>query len=174
MTILNGFIATLVTILGGLLGAMGGAENSSKALRRIILPAIITVIAYFQTASLYVLSIMTMTFARLGYGLPSPDDDKPSILGKFFFDIFNGNMFLANVFTRGTIGVITCFTLLSVPIIKHNWGTYTLSCALIIFAYSCLSWRDLGVFQFFKWQLLWSEALLYGTITLASLILILK
>ena len=170
----NSFITILVTVIGALLGAMGGAEHSSKLFRRLVLPGMITSIAYWQTESILTLSIMAMTFTRIGYGLPSPDDDKPSVLGKFFFDLFNGNILLANIFTRGTIGLLTCLTLISIPIIKHNWGTYIISCALILLAYTCISWRDLGVYQFFKWQLLWSETILYGTITLASLILVMK
>ena len=171
----NSLITILATVLGGLLGAMGGAEHSSKLFRRLILPGMITGIAFWQTESILTISIMLMSvILGMGYGVPSPDDSKPSIIGKFFYELFNQNLFWTNVFTRGSIGLLICLSLLSIPFIKHNWKIYMISCVLILFAYTCISWRSLGTYQFFKWNLLWSETILYGTIAFASLILVMK
>lgn len=171
----NSLITILATVLGGLLGAMGGAEHSSKLFRRLILPGMITGIAFWQTESILTISIMLMSvILGMGYGVPSPDDSKPSIIGKFFYELFNQNLFWTNVFTRGTIGVMVCLSLISIPIIRHNWKLYTIVCGAIIFAYTMISWRDLGVYQFFKWQLLWSETILYTIIALGTLILVMK
>ena len=174
----NSLITILATVLGALLGAMGGAEHSSKLFRRLLLPGMITSIVYWQTESILTLSIMLMGLIfGIGYGIPSIDDGKPSKLGEFYFNLLPYNKYIdlwANVCTRGTIGVMVCLSLISIPLVKHNWTSYILSCALIIFAYTCISWKDCGVYQFFKWQLLWSETILYGIITIASLILVMK
>jgi hypothetical protein len=172
---MNSLIIILTTFIGGILGAMGGAEHSSKMFRRLLLPGIITGVVCWYAQSLLTLSIMLMgVIFGMGYGIPCPDDPKPSIIGKFFYALCHQNEFWANIFTRGSLGAMICLMLISIPVTKHNWNVYILSCALILFAYTCLSWRPLGVYQFFKWQLLWSETILYAIITLASLILVMK
>lgn len=61
-------------VLGGLLGALGGADKSSKSYRRFVLPALLTSFAFGYTESVFVISIMSMSFAlSLGYGIPSED-----------------------------------------------------------------------------------------------------
>jgi signal transduction histidine kinase len=104
--------------------------------------------------------------------LPGPGDPKPSKLGEFFLNLCKQNKFWANTLTRTVIGILVCLSLVSIPIIKHNWLIYGFCMVGIILTYALLSWRDLGTYYLFKKPLLWSETLLYGIITLGSILII--
>jgi hypothetical protein len=171
----NSRIVVIGAVLGGILGAMGGAEHSSKLFRRLLLPGVLTAIAYWQTESILTISIMFMGIIfGIGYGIPSSDDDKPSIIGNFFYNPCHHNLFWTNIFTRGTIGLLVCASLISLPIINHNWKMYLMACGMILWAYVRISWEDMGVYKFFKWQLLWSETIVYSVIAFETLILVMK
>ncbi len=75
-------------VLGGLLGSLGGADNSSKSYRRFFIPALLTSFAFSNTYSVFVITIMFMSLAlSMGYGIPS-EDDAGSFLGRFFLKLF--------------------------------------------------------------------------------------
>lgn len=169
---LTNIYATILPFLGGLLGALGGADNSSKTFRRIILPILIMGLAFLKTESILTLTIMLMIFPlSKGYGIPG-EGDAGSSLGRFWYNVFNQNHLLADIFTRGTIGLLICITLLSIPIIKKNWLIYGLCCIFIISVNCLISWRNLGTYTLFGKMLTWSETITWGTITLSAVLMI--
>ena len=159
----------------GLLGALSGADRSSKIFRRFLMPISITGFAFWITESIFTLTIMSMSvILGLGYGIPDATDPKPSTIGLFFFKLSNGNIWLANISTRILIGKLLALSLISIPIIKHNWITYGLCSFGIILSYAIISWRDLGTYYLFGRQLSWTETIIYLLLTLFSIIIILK
>jgi hypothetical protein len=169
-------------VLGGLLGALGGADKSSKSYRRFVLPALLTSFAYSNTESLLVISVMSMSGAlSLGYGIPGvgyPENttvDSGSAIGRFFYKLFKKNLLLANIFTRATIGLLIAISFISLPIIKHNWIIYS-ACSLgIILTNGLISFRNFGSYKLFGKELSWVETINWGLITLfGTLIIYLK
>lgn len=161
-----------LSVVCGILGALSGAEHSCKFFRRFLIPLCLSGFSFWRSESILDLIILTMSFAfSLGYGMPSPDDPKPSTLGAFWYNICNENVFWANVFTRTTIGLLVCISLVSIPLIRKNFVTYTIGCVIILLSYGILSWRDLGTYTVFKRQLLVSETLIYGIIATVGVLL---
>jgi hypothetical protein len=154
-------------LLIAILGALGGSENSSKGIRRFGITGILTILALVSLHNFLVLSIMLGAFVfAIGYGIPS-GDDKGSGLGRFYFNIFKTEL-LANIFTRGTVGLLLNITWLSIPILKGNWISYFISSILIISTYSFVSWRGIGIYTIkIKdkiYSLLYSDLIVYGVI----------
>jgi hypothetical protein len=178
----NGFLGLIVVVLGAVLGALGGAENSSKSFRRVLIPLILTGFAYLNTQSIPVLTIMTMCFAlTIGYGIPSlpilPDidsGDEGSAVGRFWFNLFKKNEILANIGTRGTIGLLIGLSLISVSIINHNWLFYGIGCIGIILTNALVSWQNWGQYTLFNRKLNYSDTLNWGLITLFGVLIIIK
>jgi len=162
--------ASILPILGGLLGAIGGSGN--KGARRILIPLLITGLAYADTESIFVITIMSMCgWLSMGYGIPD-STDRGSFLGRFYFNIFNQNNLLANIFTRGTIGLLIALSLISVPIIKKNYIIYILCSLCIIFTNALISWRGFGTYHLFGKELSWIETINWGLITLFTVLII--
>jgi len=160
-----------ITILIALLGAYGGQGH--KSYRRMGIPIMIVLFSLCQLKNLWTLTIFSMIGAfSTGYGIPSPDDDDPSSLGKFWMKVFKNNEYLANIFTRGTIGFLVSLSLLSIPILKTNWIIYIISSLLLIGTYGMISWRDLGVIKMGDCNLLVTDLIVYGVIGLFGGILI--
>lgn len=158
----------------GIMGALGGADNSSKSLRRIFIPFALFGFAFTQLENIYVITIMFLSFVfAIGYGIPDATDEG-SALGRFWYKFWNKNHRLADIFTRGTVGVLASLALISIPVLKHNWKIYVLCSLGIILTYAFISWRNLGQYRLFNRNLNWSETLTYGLITLFTVILILK
>ncbi len=159
-------------ILLAFLGAETGSDNGKKWNRRFIIPLSLFGTAYSHLESILTITIMSMMGAfSLGYGIPGVGDEG-SALGRFWSKVVNTKKYLtrrtlADIFTRGTIGLLVCATVLSIPIINKNWVVYAGDCLCILLAYSGLSWRGLGRYWLFGKELLWSETLLYGTISSA-------
>ncbi|MFX0084319.1 MAG: hypothetical protein ACFFAU_01495 [Candidatus Hodarchaeota archaeon] len=159
-----------LVIATALLGAYGGQGH--KEYRRIYIPLIIMILALLRLRNLLTLTIMSMAgFLSMGYGIPDPPDEGSS-LGKFWLKIFKGNEYWANVFTRGTIGLLVSLSLISIPISKGNWIMYLIGCGLIKLTYAFMSWRDLGVINIEDKHLLKSDLLTYGIVGLAGGLLI--
>ena len=169
---ITNILSSIVPILGGLLGAWAGADQTSKAWRRFAIPTLIMGLAFLKTDSVLIITIMFMAFVlSKGYGIPGGGNSGSS-LGRFWYNIFNGNHFLADVFTRGTIGIMIGISLLSIPLINQNWLVYGLGCLGIILVQSLISWRDLGTFILFGKMLTWSEAITWGVVTLMAVCMI--
>jgi len=158
------------------LGALSG--QNWKWLRRFIIPLLVTIYAYFLLQNWWVLSCYLMAFPlSLGYGTVSPDDDKPSWLGKIAYKLFPKSQFLQNVFARGIVGKLISLSMLSVPLITHNWLSYAIGSWIIIGIWSLVSWRAFGsipVKLFNKeYQLLNVDLVVYG-VTACALVLIIN
>ena len=158
-----------VAILTALLGAMGGQGH--KQYRRIYIPLFITILAFlyigFNYWTLVFIMLMILPFS-IGYGIPCPSDEDPSAFGSFWYRISHQNDLLANILTRGTIGLMVSLSLIPIPIIKRNWLLYTIASLLIIITYSNFAWRDLGVLKMGEKHLLWSDLIVYGIIGLGA------
>jgi len=160
----------LLPIFGGIFGAIGGAGN--KGARRIMIPLSLMGLAYADTESIYVITIMSMCgFLSMGYGIPGKED-KGSFLGRFWMKLTKNNHKLSDIFTRGTIGLLISFSLLSIPIIKHNWLVYGLGSLGIILTNALISWRGFGTYYLFKKELSWVETITWGLITLFAVLII--
>ena len=161
-----------------MLGADGGADNTSKLWRRLGIPLLITLIALIVIKRWEVLSIMSlMAVLSIGYGLPcSYSGDEGSPLGRFWYNFFHMNStyqyIRANIFTRGTIGLLSCLTFLSIPIIKSNYFIYIIGSVITILVYAFLSWKTLGSVTIFGKSLIWSEIIPYSTLTIFAMFLI--
>ena len=157
----------------GFLGAFAGSDGTSKMWRRAGIPALTTVVAYvtlgFQLG--WIKSLLSITCMSLwgalaiGHGIPS-DNDEGSVLGRFYYRLFKENHLLADIFTRGTIGIIQSISLISLPILKGNWFVYFICSLGIILGQAITSWRSWGV-QLLKmgnktYHLLWSDIVNYS------------
>ena len=145
--------------LVGFLRAFGGSSGTSKNWGRIGVALLATVYAYVHLypligliKAIWALSIMTMAGAiAMGHGIPDngyPEDptvDEGSTLGRFFYNLFNCNHLLADIFTRGLIGVMITTSLLVMPIVKGNWILYVLCGFGIVISQATISWRGFGV-----------------------------
>lgn len=170
---MNIIIAGLVGVIGGLLGAYGGACQTSKNWRRLGIPILLTVISLCFVFHWLILSILTMIAVLcIGYGIPDIYGDEGSPLGRFYFRLFNDSELYANIFTRGTVALLACLTLIYIPILSGEWIKYTLSSVGIIAIFSILSWRSLGsVYIINKW-LIWAEVLTYGALSLGAMLML--
>jgi len=166
-------LGLLLGIIGGLLGAWGGAEKTSTAWRGIGIPLFITAIALVVLQHWFVLSLLfAMAVYSIGYGVPEyrdvPYKDDGSPLGRFYYKLFKGNHLLTDIFTRGTIGILVSLCLISLPILIGGffiWSAYIISSVIIVAVYSTLSWRSLGGFMFLKKYLTFSEFVTYYAFT---------
>ena len=169
--------------IGGLLGSLGGTDGVSKSVRRFGIPIIITLFALCTLHNRWCISIMFMSFAlAMGYGIPDIRD-AGSTLGQFWARIFPYHVLLktpkdrklrllADIFTRATIGVLICISMLVVPILRGNWGIFSLCSIGIIGVYALVSWRGLGTFKFNNKRLLWSEFWTYSCLVIMAQIMI--
>jgi len=129
-------------ILFGLLG--GGGGQGWKELRRYGIPCVSTIYALYIIHNLWVLTILSQIgVLSIGYGIPDSTDEG-SALGRFFYKMFHQKELWANIFTRGTIGLLMCLTMLSIPILKGSWLSYVVGCIIIIASYAGLSWQGIG------------------------------
>lgn len=168
------FKIPLLTFFGGICGAMGGADNSSKAIRRILLPLSYSGLLYQQTENILSFLLMSLSgILSMGYGIPD-QSDTGSTLGKFWYKIFKGSHFWSDIFTRGTIGIFEIIILTIVPFLKSNWKNYILCSCIVLISNIFISWQNLGTYQLFNRKLSWSETILYGLITLSVVYLILQ
>jgi len=183
LVILSGIKVVGIGMICGLLGAWAGADGTSKNWRRLLIPAILTVSALLVLHNLYCLSILVMAGAlSLGYGIPEPIynnehqivgySDDGSDIGGFWYDVCEGDMLITNYLTRGTVGLLVCISLSSIPFIKQNWITYLLCSAVIMTVYVTLSWRSIGCFKFRGKNLTWAEGVTYTTLGLMASIII--
>lgn len=179
--LLNKLLSLIIVPLGALLGALGGAGQ--KSLRRVLIPISITGLAYLQLESILTLTIISMIGAlSAGYGIPEFEEhggsimpievDKGSAIGRFWYNLFHQNHLLADVFTRGTCGLFISLSLISIPIIKHNWLVYGLCSLGIILTQSLISWRNLGSYKLFNKELSWVETITWGLIVLFAVLII--
>lgn len=165
----------LLPLIGAYLGALGGQGN--KAMRRILLPIIFSIIGTISLESYWGILLGTFgAWTAIGYGIP--DDygvvcrDEGSTLGRFWYNLLNHNHRLADIFTRGTVGLGMCITGLVCPILKANWVIYVLGCLLIMIGQTVFSYRGWGEVKVFGTNLLVSDLINYGLIFTGYLLML--
>ena len=170
-------ITSIISVITGLLGSLGGSEGVSKMWRRLGVPLLLVSIALLVLNNWWVLTIglLGVVFS-IGYGQISINDPVPSKLGKFFYDKFNGNLRLSEMATRGTLGLLQGLCLLCIPIIKGNWQMYfMISIGIflvnVIFGGEAIIKKE-GMFTFLGKKLLWEEFWIYFFLALLTCILI--
>jgi hypothetical protein len=160
------------SIIGGILGALGGTDNSSKIFRRFSLPLFLSGTAWQHLHHWCAFSILGMIpILHIGYGIPD-QTDKGSLLGRFFMRLFHNNILLANIFTRGLIGCLIGSTLTPIMIYKHNYILYIIGLYLIKSIFAFVSWQSIGGFEFNGKKLIWSEFIPYFIVSIVTLALI--
>jgi len=157
-----------IGIIGGLLGAWGGADGTSKAWRRVGLTILYTAYALFKFRSIWALSI-GLIFIPLTFGYGVPDStDSGSTLGKFYYNLFKkfkNQHLLTDILTRGTIALLCMLCVIVAPIINGYWLKYILFSLLTILTFITISYRNLGTFEFKGKNLSISEILTWSITT---------
>lgn len=130
-------------------GAWGGQWNHWP--RRFFFPGIMMLLAFIYIHSPWVLTVYIMSvWLSLGYGIPdddyktNPSADRGSALGMFFYKLFNNSKLLANIFTRGTVGLLISSSMLSIPILKEKWVSFLVGSAITILVWAIVAWRGFG------------------------------
>ena len=175
----------LLPLIGAYLGSLGG--QGVKEWRRVVLPIFFSIIGVICLESYW--GILLGTFAiwtAIGYGIPEPiydsgSDcteiidyvDEGSFLGRFFYNLFNHNHFLADIFTRGTVGLGMGLTGLVCPILKGNWLFYFIGLLFILIGQTVFSWKGLGEVNIFGKNLLRSDLWNYGFIFTGYMLMLL-
>jgi hypothetical protein len=70
----------------------------------------------------------------IGYGIPDNHSDDGSTLGAFWYHKTKSHL-LADIFMRGTVGLLACIALIVLPIISGAWLKYAGACLLMVGAY---------------------------------------
>lgn len=165
---LNIIIISIIAVIGGLLGALGGSTN--KLYRRLGIPTLLAFLGFlFKNPNSLYIYLWTLIM-YIGYGIPTIDG-KGSYLGRFWFWIFKGNELKTNIVTRGTLGVLYSIALIIIGVLSHNINllliTIPLTLGSVIVFGAVLK---LGVVTLFKKQLLLNELFTYTGLTLAGLL----
>lgn len=102
---LIGYWAIPVAISSSILWAIGGRFGHKYRVFGVPICSYGAVISVTHNWWAIVPGVLTGAILSIGYGIPDviPPFDEGSALGRFWFKVFKGNAFLANLFTRGTI-----------------------------------------------------------------------
>ena len=102
-------VASLTSLLWALAGKYG------HAIRMWLIPLVVygTVFALGAHIGAVISYFLTAATFSIGWGIPDVNDQKGSWLGNMFYDMFNKNPFLANLFTRGTIYLLLALSSIS-------------------------------------------------------------
>ena len=170
-------ISYITPLITGILGAFGGADHTSKSWRRVGIPITLAGVSWLNGYGLIslILGLFGICFS-IGYGIPNPNTgDKGSGIGAFWYKLFKGNHFLADLFTRGTVGISFGIIAGIYGLIKGN-GLFSFIAlpAGIIAGSSSLLFRKLGSFKLLGKQLTWDELGVNGLLGITALLQILK
>jgi hypothetical protein len=173
MIILTIIVMLILTAICGFAASWTG-QGGNKNWRRVFVPAVsaafgIVFLGFWQ------IFIMARSGAiSMGYGIPDPTDEG-SVLGRFWFKVMGEDPYKASIFTRGTIGIMECLGILSIPIVSHRWILWILASSLLV--WNNIFWGAIkekeGHFNFAGKEMLWEEFALHGIDTLIIFILIL-
>lgn len=171
LTKLKNYILFLGSLVAGLLGAWGGAENTSKSWRRILIPILLSIIGIIFTQSWIPIIILLWIFVfSAGYGVPD-ETDEGSDIGAFWYKITKGNSRLTDILTRGTIGLLFAIVLSIISLFKGNWGILIITGSLCVLgSVGSLLFRKLATFKLFGKQLTWDEFGVNSILGLAGLL----
>jgi hypothetical protein len=171
MTIFLIVLAIILSGAAGLAGALTGA-GAPKPLRRVGVPLISMVFALVILWRWQLVFLMARAgVLSQGYGTPSPDDDKPSAIGAFWYRIFNKDSKKTAIATRAAIGLQECLVLSLIPFSTGHWFWYLPACVVIIgtWVYFGAIKQNEGTFEFFGKPLLWEEFLIHSVNTFTYL-----
>lgn len=114
-------VKLVLSLLCGFLGTWAGAKGTEKHWRRFVIPFILSSygILIHHNAWYLLLFCISIPFS-MGYGIPDSTDDG-STIGSFFYRLFRDKnlterKLLANIFTRGTIGLLVGISAIIIPI----------------------------------------------------------
>lgn len=180
MTVFLIFLAFVLSCVSGLAGALTGA-GAPKLLRRVGVPFVSMVFALAILLRWQAIFLMSRAAVlSQGYGIPNPSDPKPSVVGKFWYDIFfylssAGNFFMApgneeeivrraDIATRATMGLQECLVLALTPIMTGRWFWYMPACAVLIgtWVYFGAIRKNEGTLHLFGKELLLEEVYIHG------------
>lgn len=162
---INFLSIVILSLIAGVLGAMGGAEHLNKNFRRVGVPIVTSLLGFIILHSLWSIMLMARSAGlSLGYGMPGPSDPKPSSIGGFWYKIFNGNLKLTRSFTRFTVGLVECIMMCTIPILTGAWGLYIISSLLVIANHITLGAivTGEGTYKLFGKTLLKEESYIHG------------
>ena len=110
----------------------------------------------------------------MGYGVPSPNDDKWSTLGTFWYKIFKGDHKKTDIAIRITVGAIKAIPFIVIPILSGKWALYAIVSVLAIAVNGFIGgyWHPRQMITVFKKKLLLEKFLIYFGETLLYQILI--
>lgn len=148
--LLQTFTNVGLILIIAMLGAIAG--QGPKMLRRFILPAVVTIYAYFMLQNWWVLTCYLISLPlSIGYGIPSfldnpahPNYDTGSAIGAFFYKIFKKNEMWANVASRATVGLLISISMISIPILKVTWFSFLVGTIIIVGIWGTISWKAFG------------------------------
>lgn len=161
-------IAFFTAVIGAILGALGGAEKSSKLFRRIGIPILLLLVGIlFKNYAAILLSLYIPIF-YIGYGIPDASDSGSS-LGRFWYKVFKKNHFLSDIFTKATIGFLFSIILTIIAILQSNARLLFITISITIFSHVVFGGliQGLGEIKLFKRKLLGVDLLRYFFLTLA-------
>lgn len=164
-------IAFFTAITGAILGALGGAEKSSKLFRRIGIPILLLLMGVLFKNYAAILIALYIPIFYVGYGIPDANDSG-SFLGRFWYKIFSKNSFLADIFTKATIGILFSIILVIIAILQHNAKLLFITVPITILSHVVFGGliQGLGEIKLFKKKLLGVDLLRYFFLTLAAAI----
>lgn len=173
----------IVGIICGILGALGGAKNTSKGWRRYGITGVLLV-ASIILKNYWALLLGTWSgILSMGYGIPdkeypeNPNVDCGSSLGRFWFNIFkhkekDRQLCLTSLMVSLTIGFYFSIVILTIGLLSN-----TLSLCLITVPFALLSHfifghiiKGLGNITIFNIELSWIEICRFVTLGLAGAI----
>ncbi len=166
----------LLPLIGSYLGALGG--QGVKFVRRFILPIILATLGYLNIGWWGILLGTFGIWTAVGYGIPDknyptdPNADSGSTIGRFFWNLVNKNHRLADILTRGSVGIGMCLSGLVLPIFKENWLMYIIGCLFIMIGQTVFSYRGWGEIKVGSKKLLVSDLINYGLIFTGYLLML--
>jgi hypothetical protein len=179
MIILKVLICIVIGIICGLAGSYSGADGTSKAWRRFGIPLFLSILSAFILKSFkgFLNLLMSLSYIQ-GYGIPDgpPPLDQGSLIGRFWYKVFKGNMDEANFWTRATIGLIKSLVvaILSVAITQNIVLRSMISSLIVL---NTLLWgyfvKNEGMFKFLGKDCLWEEFYIYFGDAILIMILVL-
>ena len=103
---------------------------------------------------------------------PDEYEDLGISLGRFWYKVFKGNELWANVFTKGTIGIIFVFVLVVIGILQGNLLILFISIPLVMVSHIVFGAlvKNIGNIQLGKINLLVEDICRYGLLGLGGII----
>lgn len=164
-------ILFFTAIIGAILGALGGAEKSSKLFRRICIPILLLLVGILFKNYIAILIALYIPIFYLGYGIPCKGDSG-SALGRFWYRIFKKSNFLADISVKATIGFLFSMVLTIIAILKHNTQFLLVTIPITILSHVVFGalTQNLNMIKLFGKKLNGVELARYFFLTLASAI----